>query len=251
MSIEKTEGIVIRQADFSESSRVVTLFTRDYGKISAVAKGAKRLKSAFHAAIDLLTQSRVLFIRKMSASLDILTEADMISRFFPEGPQQLTALYCGYYVAELLAGLTEDYDPHPVLYDETVLMLNRLQQTEQPQQMMLHYELTILREIGQLPTFDACLVCDKPITGTGDAIFLISQGGVICQNCRQENYTQNQLQSSSIAALQTLSNSSIAEVDALVLSKQQKREIRSVMSSIISATIGRRPKMLSYLTNLT
>ena len=50
---EKTEGIVIRQADFSESSRVVTFFTRDFGKISALAKGAKRLKGPFQAAIHL------------------------------------------------------------------------------------------------------------------------------------------------------------------------------------------------------
>ena len=81
---EKTEAIVIRQADFSESSRVVTFFTRRFGKMSAVAKGAKRLKGPFDAALDLLTHCRIVFIRKSSSSLDILTEAQVIQRFRPE-----------------------------------------------------------------------------------------------------------------------------------------------------------------------
>jgi len=53
MAIEKTDAIVIRVVEFSESSCVVTLFTRDFGKIAAMAKGARRPKSAFESAIDL------------------------------------------------------------------------------------------------------------------------------------------------------------------------------------------------------
>ena len=85
MSTEKTDAVVIRQADFSESSRVVTFFTREWGKVSMVAKGARRLKGPFEAALDLLTVSRIVFIRKLSTSLDILTEAQLITRFRPNG----------------------------------------------------------------------------------------------------------------------------------------------------------------------
>jgi DNA repair protein RecO (recombination protein O) len=108
---EKTDAIVIRLADFSESSKVVTMFTRDFGKVAALA-GAKRLKSPFEAALDLLTESRVVFLRKSSAGLDLLTEAQLISRFRPSGAD-LTRLYSGYYVAELLDGSIQEYDPHP------------------------------------------------------------------------------------------------------------------------------------------
>ena len=112
MSAEKTDALVIRLADFSESSKVVTLFTREFGKVAALAKGAKRLKSSFEAALDLLAECRVVFLRKSSSGLDILTEAQLLTRFRPAG-RDLKALYSGYYVAELLDGLTEPYDPHP------------------------------------------------------------------------------------------------------------------------------------------
>ena len=103
MSAEKTEALVIRMADWSESSRVVTFFTRDFGQIATVAKGAKRLKGPFEIALDLLTVSQIVFLRKSSSGLDILTECQLVSRFKPKG-KDLESLYAGYYVAELLSG---------------------------------------------------------------------------------------------------------------------------------------------------
>ena len=69
MSLEKADALVIRQVDFSESSRVVTFFSREFGKFAALAKGAKRLKGPFDAALDLLSACRVVFIRKSSGTL--------------------------------------------------------------------------------------------------------------------------------------------------------------------------------------
>ena len=114
MSSEKSDAIVIRQVDFSETSKVVTLFTRDMGKISAMAKGARRLKGPFDAALDLLAVCRIVFLRKSASSLDLLTEAQLIKRFRPND-RDLTRHYGGYYVAELLDSLTEAGDPHPVV----------------------------------------------------------------------------------------------------------------------------------------
>src|SRR6476661_2802801 len=123
--MEKSTAIVIRQADFSESSRVVTLFTRGFGKVAALAKGAKRLKGPFEAALDLLATCEIVFIRKSSSGLDILTEAQLQRRFKPR-PGNLGNLYGGYYIAELLDALNEEYDPHPLLFDEAVEALDRL-----------------------------------------------------------------------------------------------------------------------------
>src|SRR5690606_28430132 len=81
MSSEKTDAIVIRLVEFSESSAVVTLFTRDFGKISGLAKGARRPKSAFESALDLLAVCRIVFLHKSSDALDLLTEAKLERRF--------------------------------------------------------------------------------------------------------------------------------------------------------------------------
>ncbi|MFM7928683.1 MAG: DNA repair protein RecO, partial [Pirellula sp.] len=81
MSLEKTDAIVLKTVEWSETSLVVTLFTRDFGKISAIAKGARRLKSPFESALDLLSLSSVVFLKKSGESLDLLTEAKLLRRF--------------------------------------------------------------------------------------------------------------------------------------------------------------------------
>ena len=124
MSTEKTNALVIRQADWSESSRVITWFTRDFGKLATIAKGAKRLKGPFEAALDLLAQCEVVILRKSSGGLDILTEAKLLKRFAPPG-DSLVNLYGGYYVAELLDGLCEEEEPHPRLFDAAVATVYR------------------------------------------------------------------------------------------------------------------------------
>src|SRR5262245_23547782 len=114
---EKATALVLRTTDWSETSRIATLWTRELGKVRVLAKGGRRLKSNFESALDLLTVCSIVLLRKSSGSLDLLTEAQVVERF-PRLRQDLQALYAAYYVAELLADWTEDYDPHPALFDE-------------------------------------------------------------------------------------------------------------------------------------
>ena len=130
MATEKTQAIVLRLVEFSESSFVATLFTEDFGKVGALAKGARRPKSPFEGALDLLALVRIVFLRKSSDALDILTEAKLSRRFRLRG-RELAGLYAGYYVAELLAELTDDYDPHPELFDLADQTLAALQDDKQ------------------------------------------------------------------------------------------------------------------------
>src|SRR5205814_4196764 len=102
-----------------------TRFTREFGKVRALAKGGRRLRSNFEVAFDLLTVCRIVFLRKAHGGLDLLTEAQMVERF-PVLRQNLPALYAGYYVAELLADGTQDYDPHPPLFDAAIETLRGL-----------------------------------------------------------------------------------------------------------------------------
>src|SRR5215831_14895092 len=102
MATEKAQALVLRTTDWSESSRIATLWTREFGKVRVLAKGGRRLKSAFENALDLLTLCSIVLIRKSSGSLDLLTEARVVRRF-RQLRDDLPALYSAYYVAELLA----------------------------------------------------------------------------------------------------------------------------------------------------
>src|SRR5687767_5368134 len=125
MAAERALAIVVRGTDWSETSRITTLFTREFGKVRALAKGGRRLRSNFEIAFDLLTVCDVVFLRKAHGGLDLLTEARVVERF-PHLRADLEALYAGYYAAELLADGTQDYDPHAPLFDAATGFLRTL-----------------------------------------------------------------------------------------------------------------------------
>jgi DNA repair protein RecO (recombination protein O) len=246
MSTEKTDALVIRLADFSESSKVVTLFTRQFGKVAGLAKGAKRLRGPFEAALDLLSECRVVFIRKSSGGLDLLTEAQLIRRFQPAG-RDLNALYGGYYVAELLDGLTEVHDPHPELYDAAVASLAQLAAEGDPRIPILQFELRVLSEIGNLPEFEACSVCQRPIVEGDAARYWVSQGSLLCTDCGRPEYQHTEMHSRTIALLRTLMESNGSPASPLTIAPQQFRELRHLLTAAISHVLERRPKMLAML----
>src|ERR1700745_2985716 len=125
MPAEKATALVVRTTDWSETSRIATLWTREFGKVRVLAKGGRRLKSNFESALDLLTLCSIVLLRKSSGSLDLLTEAVVIQRF-PRLRTDLGALYAGYSVAARLADWTEAYAPPPALFDEAVDALREL-----------------------------------------------------------------------------------------------------------------------------
>ncbi|MCH7726024.1 MAG: DNA repair protein RecO, partial [Planctomycetes bacterium] len=162
MASEKSLAIVLRVRDFSETSCVVTLFTRSLGKITALAKGAHRPKSPFESALDLMAVCRIVFLHKSSDVLDLLTEAKLERRFRAAG-RDLSRLYAGYYVIELLNDLTDTADPHPKLFDVANSMLASLDDEGPVVPIVLRFELTMLRELGHMPSLVDCVGCGQRV----------------------------------------------------------------------------------------
>ena len=245
MSSEKSDAIVIRQVDFSETSRVVTFFTREFGKVPLLAKGARRLKGPFESALDLLASCQIVFLRKSSGSLGILTEARLRERFHNTG-KELLRLYGGFYVAELLDGLTEDFDPHPVLFDQARRVLHRLDDVAaDPRLSIVLFELAVLREIGHMPNFEECTACHRSTDERGPYAFWVSQGGVLCRDCQKQEYKQNRLRLETVHLLRDLAEADAIEPDHL--DPATIREMSNVTTSAITYDLGRPPRSLRYL----
>jgi len=246
MAAEKAYAIVLRCVEFSESSLIVTLFTREFGKIGALAKGAKRPKSPFESALDLLTLSRIVFLHKSSEALDLLTEAKLLRRFRPAG-HDLSGLYAGYYVAELLNELTDENDPAPELFDLADETLRRLSLGEPVQRLLIRFELGSLRLLGHLPSLDRCVGCDKAMEVSGRVAFGLLAGGVLCPRCRQG---QRQIVSVSAGALRTMKTLADpdpgrwqrVEIDARTLG-----ETRGILNHYLAHHLGHKPRMQRYL----
>ena len=247
MSTEKTEAIVIRQADFSESSRVVTLFSRDFGKVSVLAKGAKRLKGPFDAALDLLSACRIVFLRKSTGALSLLTQASLIQKFTPV-PTSLNSLYGGYYAADLVNNLTEEEDPDEVLYQCFTDVLNRLSNPEEDLLTAItQFEISVLQCCGLFPNLSECSVCGQPVNIDGKFAHWVSQGGLLCQSCRREEYAGKSISAGAVAILNRITNTDERIADRIRPTKQQSIECHRLAVSAITNALGKKPGTLRYL----
>jgi DNA repair protein RecO (recombination protein O) len=246
MSSEKADAIVLRVVEFSETSSVVTLFTREFGKIHGLAKGARRPKGPFESALDLLALCRIVFLRKSSGALDLLTEAKLERRFRPP-PGNLAALWAGYYVAELLGELTDDYDPHPELFDAADEVLSALRSETAPERWVLRFELAALRLLGHLPSLDACAECGATVVATARVPFAPVLGGVLCGNCRLGKKHVVSVSAGVLQAMRAFANADSSRWRDLELDRRLQGELRGVMNHYMAHLLGHPPQMQRYL----
>jgi DNA repair protein RecO (recombination protein O) len=249
VAAEKATALVVRTADWSDTSRIATLWTREFGKVRVLAKGGRRLKSNFESALDLLTVCSIVLLRKSSGSLDLLTEARVVRRF-GRLRSDLASLYAAYYVAELLADWTEDYDPHPSLFDEALATLDSLGSCVPGQQQpvtgvrLARFELVLLRELGYSPVLDACADCQKAVSGQS-WMFSPSAGGVVCPACQARHRDRRPLAAEAWEALRALPES--GEAWQRPWSPDARKNLRQLLGDYVTYLLGHRPRLLPYL----
>ena len=276
---EQALALVVRGTDWSETSRITTLFTREFGKVRGLAKGGRRLRSNFEIAFDLLTVCHVVFLRKGNGGLDLLIEARVAERF-PHLRTDISALNVGYYVAELLSDGTQEYDPHPALFDAAIGVLRDLSLRVPPSpggrgegdsvtptpsplppgeagasripEMVSAFELVWLRELGYSPQLDECAVCARglpvPSSESDRVAYSPDAGGVVCPSCQPAARDRRPLSAPAWAALKALRPDSTAAREPMSpLPPAVRREVRQVLGQTVGFVLGRRPRMLSYL----
>lgn len=252
MVAEAVRALVVRGTDWSETSRIVTLFTRELGKIRALAKGGRRLQSTFEIALDLLTVCDVMVIRKGQGGLDLLTEARVVERF-PQLRADMRCLYAGYYVAELLADGTQDYDPHPDLFESAVHFLHALTPGQDRDTLNLQrvaFELVWLQELGYRPRLDACAACGAVMSPAQDGQrigYSPSAGGVVCPRCFRTVHDLRMLGSATWQCLREFLNGAYQQEIPAGIPGAVQAELRLVLGQAVSFVLGRRPKLLTYL----
>ncbi len=178
----RDDAAVLSRLDYSETSQIIVLFTREHGKVRAIAKGIQRgTKTRFAAGIDLLDIGHLVASSReeRTAHLATVTEWKQ-TRSFLGLREKLFRIQAAEYVAEVTAHLTEDWDPHAGLFDALLSTLEELSDASEPLGPIVGYQLRLLEAIGLLPRLDACVLCGRPDSLTHFSSF---EGGMVCRNC--------------------------------------------------------------------
>ena len=189
--LTRDSAICIRAIDYSETSQIVTFFTREHGKIDAIAKGSKRQKSAFGGPIEMFSHGKVIFTDSDTEKLATLTEfeADYNEVTGVNLYKNIFVLNCSFFATELLSKLTDDYDPHAELYDSFLQFLRDTKEQQSNKEMMsllIFFQLTLLKEVGLQPVLSHCANCKripKPRVTSQGIYFSTAANGLVCEDC--------------------------------------------------------------------
>src|SRR4051812_31960740 len=173
MPLVRDRCICLRKTEYSETSQILTLFSREYGIFRAIAKGAHRRTKAgaskFDGGIDYLEIGDAVFTHDPARDLATLTEWSLREGHL-ELRTTLRGMYLALYAGELVGRLIEEHDPHPDLFDRLETVLGELG-TPRREQAFLAYQLDLLRETGYLAELSTCVACGRPPDGVGAAVY--------------------------------------------------------------------------------
>lgn len=184
MSAQSDLAVVLRLTEYSETSQIATLFGARHGLLRLIAKGARRsTRTRFAAGLDLLEVGEVTFLPpRGAAGLGTLTE--WVQRDATSGVRRdPLRLYGALYVAELVAGLTEEGDPHPGLFEALRGALRALAGTAPPGPTLTGFQAALLRAIGYGPQLAACIDCGRALAPRQPAYYSATAGGLLCRDC--------------------------------------------------------------------
>lgn len=207
-------GLVLHRLNLGENDKILTLYTREHGKLSAVAKGARKGKSPISGATELFTKSRLLLAT--GRSLEVIAQCE-IADSYPRLRGDLERLTRATYLCELLDGLSleRDSSASAEIFDLTSAALSLMQEEAAWLDAPLHaWELRLLSLLGYAPTLQACAKCGEPLSGKG-AGFSPSLGGVLCAADRYRADDAFAITQDTLTTLQTLQTARTRELLAL------------------------------------
>jgi|GEM_PF-1097934 len=180
--IERTEAIILKTQNFSETSRIVSAFTKQFGRMKFMAKGARKPKSKFGASFQPGGVTQLVFYRSRHSELHTVSESDVVWDPSPlaEGGlsnQTAVALELGYKITAIES-------PNLAFYRNLSGFLSSLEAEGRTDShlKLLSFFLSALNNLGYAPKLDACVNCRRELK-SGAQIFSITEGGVLCPRC--------------------------------------------------------------------
>ncbi|NNG26758.1 MAG: DNA repair protein RecO [Ignavibacteriaceae bacterium] len=183
--IIETESVVLSKLAYGDSSIIADLFTEDYGRISVIVKGGRSPKSKIGLLVDPLNHLQVVFYKKDTRDIQLLSSAEILSHF-PSLKDHLQKLKYAYGVIELIKNLMAEHEVNKRLFKGVVRILSRINSSnEKPDVSFGRFFLFLLKEIGYEFQAERCAVCNGSDFSSLSLYYNFDKG-LICGKCTKE-----------------------------------------------------------------
>lgn len=231
----RSNSIILKAIDYRESDKIVTVFTEKEGKISAVAKGAKKPKSSLRACIQPFVYSSLYLSR--GKSMDLITQGKMLD-FFGNSREDLErTLYC-LYIMELLDKSLMEKVKMPGLFKTTLEILHNMDQSGYNPLKIRLFEIKLLTSLGYKPFLQECVACGKKPAYFN--YFSLAEGGVICDACKTNTQSLLFITGETLSIMKLLINTNTGIIDKLKVSDQAGNQLEALLGNYLEYHLERK-----------
>ncbi len=252
----RTEALSLRKMPLGEADLLLTLYTRDAGKLRAVAKGARKTTSKLVGYFEPLTLNRLALSK--GRNLDIISQAQVIDNFSTL-KSSLTGLTQGLYIAELLDGFGSEANPNPELYQLSLEALQAIERSPASDMPLRYFELHLLRVSGLMPELYHCVECRRTLE-PGQHRFSPDRGGALCLECQAPESRSPEFQLreagvrnlslSTLKVLRMLHRTPLPEIPDLKMGQPVALELKSVLGDTVRYWLDKEIRSNSFLEHI-
>lgn len=241
MKIEKVTGIVLSDTNYSESSKILNVLTKEHGKIGIISKGCRNLKSSLRSVSSKLTYGYFNIYYKKEG-LNVLISVDIINDF-SNIKQDLFKIGYATFLSDLTNQVLKETSSNEI-FDLFINGLIKINDDFDPMIITNIIELKYLNYLGVMPILDCCSVC-----GSNKKIVTISSfaGGYLCVNCYKNEYIVDE---KTVKLLRMFSYVDISKIKELNILPKNKNEINRFLENYYDRYTGIYLKSKDFLTQL-
>ncbi len=242
----QTQAIVIKQIKLGEVDKIITVYTPEFGKLKAVAKGACRPGSNLGGNVEPLTHSLMMLAR--GRNLDIVTQSQTIDGFLAL-KNDLWRMSCGLYLLELVDSFTVVNSGNPPLFDLLLSTLCWLCQTDSSEIALRYFELHFLDYLGYRPQLHQCVICTLPLKPVVN-FFSFRQGGILCPHCNEKEPESCPLSVDALKILRLWQDCDYSTAKRVKVKSELSSQLRQVIQEYMKYLLQREVKSITWLEQL-
>jgi DNA repair protein RecO (recombination protein O) len=244
------EAVVLGSVAYAEADRVVTLFSRAHGKLGAMARGARKSRSRFGAALSLYVAGEATLRERRGAELMTL-ESFHARRDFSALGLDVVRLGHAAYATELVRELTVPHRADPGLYDLLVELYATVLERAPRASTLRAFELRLLAEIGLAPALDRCVGCDAAGEALDRAVLDPVRGGLVCARCSAGHSLRLLAPGARLRLLELRAAAGLAAAAALAPADAAIEDAaRGAMHALLEAHLARPVRALEFMKKL-
>ncbi|HOW36047.1 MAG TPA: DNA repair protein RecO [Candidatus Omnitrophota bacterium] len=242
--ILKTEGIVLKNFDFRETSKIAVFFTKEYGKVKGVLKGIRKDHRKFGSNVDKFSLNDIVYYQYRNSDLHLIGQCDLKAFFFPIR-SDIKKTLAANYVLELVDAIMPAEEPNKEVYQMMMDYLASLETATDIDKLVHIFQVKILLLSGFRPHIDSCLICEKPVRDR--ARFSLQLGGLVCQDCKLNDPAAHAISKGAVASILHIENNDWQRSLRLGLSAAIKKELRYILNNFLIFHLERPLKTTKYL----